>query len=83
MKLKKLKIIKPGRKWKKKPIKNIKKVILQLKEIILSLLLEESKKTLAKLFASTITKKTITQKMILNLCQKTHYSLITFYNNYY
>ena len=53
------------------PIKNTKKIVFQLKGIILSFPIEKNKKTLAKLFASIITKKGISQKIALNLSQKT------------
>lgn len=44
-------------------------------------LLERNKMTLAKLLASTIIKRVITQIILLNLSQKSSYSLSNYYIN--
>lgn len=86
MRSKKLRMIRPRRKRRKRSTKkgkNIKKIVLQLQVVIPSLLLEKTKKTLAKLLGSAIIRRTITQEIALSLSQKTSCSLGNFYDNDY
>lgn len=72
---KKLKVIRSGRKKRRRSTRNVEKVVSQLQEVIPSLLLERNKKTLVKLLTLAIIKKAITQKIALDLSQKTSCSL--------